>query len=145
MRNYRVIWISALIFLIAGCSGKITAEEESAAINAADKWLVLVDSGTYGESWHESADFLKEEVSQDKWMETMTAVRQPMGSLVSRKIKSTKFRTMMPKALKGKYLIIDYETSFSNNKTVVESVTQMMGKDGRWRVAGYHLDQSAGM
>ena len=75
----------------------------------------------------------------------MEAVRKPMGSLVSRKVKSTQFRTMMPKVLKGKYLIIDYESSFSNRKSVVESVTQMMEKDGKWRVGGYHLDKPGGL
>lgn len=144
MRNYRVVAGILLIFIITACSGKIAPEEEAVAIHAADEWLALVDSQEYAASWDRAADFLKAEVTQDKWLETMAAVRKPMGSLVYRKIKSTQFRTMMPKALKGKYLIIDYETSFSNKKSVVESITQMMGKDGIWRVGGYHLDQPGG-
>lgn len=144
MRNYRFIWIAMLIFIMGGCTGKITPEEEAAAIDAANAWLTLVDSEEYAASWREAADFLKEGVTRDKWLETMMAVRKPMGSLVSRKVKSTEYRTMMPQVLKGKYLIIDYRTSFSNKKSVAESVTQMMGKDGNWRVGGYHLDELGG-
>jgi ribosomal protein S17E len=143
MRSHLWICIAMLIFISTGCGGKLTAEEESDAIVKAKQWLVLVDSEDYEASWRDAADFLKENVTEQKWLESMKAVRKPMGSLVSRKVKSTQFRTMMPQALKGKYLIIDYQTSFSNKKSVVESITQMMGKDGKWRVAGYHLDEPA--
>ncbi len=139
-----MIAISMLIFIGTGCTGKITPVEEAAAIDAADRWLTLVDSQEYEASWQEAADFLKEGVSRDEWLETMTAVRKPMGSLVSRKVTSTQFRTMMPQALKGRYLIIGYRTSFSNKASAAESVTQMMGKDGNWRVGGYHLDEPGG-
>lgn len=139
MTTCRIIWIAFLICLSTGCVGKISPEEEVAAIDEAKGWLALVDSEQYEASWRAAADFLKQTVPQDKWLETMEAVRKPMGSVISRKVKSTEFRTMMPKALKGKYLIIDYQTSFTNKKSVNESVTQMMGKDGFWRVGGYHL------
>lgn len=144
MRIYPIICSALLIFISAGCSGKIAPEEEKAAINAADAWLAIVDSGAYEDSWRNAADFLKEAVAQDKWVETMTTVRKPMGALIWRKVKSTQYRTMMPQALKGRYLLIDYEASFANRKSVVESVTQMMGKDGKWRVGGYHLDEPGG-
>ena len=130
-----------VILISAGCEGKITAQEESAALEKAEEWLVLVDSEEYEASWRDAADFLKENVTEQKWLETMLTVRKPMGSLVSRKVKSTQYRTMMPQVLKGKYLIIDYQSSFTNRKSVAESITQMMGKDGNWRVAGYHLDE----
>jgi hypothetical protein len=142
MRKYRWICVAMLFLVSVGCGGKITPEEESAAINKAKAWLVLVDSEDYQASWREAADFLKQNVAEEKWLETMTAVRKPMGSLVSRQVKSTQYRTMMPQALKGKYLIIDYRSSFSNKKSVVESITQMMDDDGNWRVAGYHLDEA---
>ena len=141
MGKFRWFYIIMLILISAGCGGKITPEEESAAMDQAKAWLVLVDSEEYESSWREASDFLKQNVAEQKWVETLMTVRKPMGSIISRKVKSTQFRTMMPQALKGRYLIIDYRTSFSNRKSVVESITQMMGKDGKWRVAGYHLDE----
>ena len=141
MGKFRWICIIMLIFISAGCGEKITPEEESAAMDQAKAWLVLVDSEEYETSWREASDFLKENVAEQKWVETLMAVRKPMGSIISRKVKSTQFRTMMPQALKGKYLIIDYQSTFSNKRSIVESITQMMGKDGKWRVAGYHLDK----
>lgn len=141
MGKHRLICFAILVLIIS-CSGdKITPQQESAAVDKAGQWLALLDSGDYNASWREAAEFLQGKVTEQKWVETMTTVRKPMGSLLSRKVKSTHFRTMMPEALKGKYLIIDYKSSFANRKAVVESVTQMMEKDGSWRVAGYHLDE----
>ncbi len=119
----------------------MTAQEQSAVVDQAEQWLALVDSGNYDASWREAAEYLKGNVTEQKWLQTMTTVRKPLGTLVSRKLKSTRYRTMLPQALKGRYLIIDYQSSFSNKKAAVESITQMMQKDGTWRVAGYHLDE----
>lgn len=140
MLNYRLICIAILVFICAGCGKDISSHERTAAIEKADAWLTLVDSGEYKASWRAAADYLKGNVDEQKWVQTMTTVRKPMGALLARKIKSTQYRTMMPHSLKGKYLIIDYKSSFSNKKAVVESITQMMEKDGNWRVAGYHTD-----
>ena len=87
MGKFRWIYIMMLIFISAGCGGKITPEEESAAMDQAKAWLVLVDSEEYETSWREASDFLKENVAEQKWVETMMAVRKPMGSIISRKVK----------------------------------------------------------
>jgi ribosomal protein S17E len=39
----------------------------------------------------------------------------------------------------GEYVVIQFETSFENKKTAVETVTPMMDKDGIWRVSGYYI------
>jgi ribosomal protein S17E len=39
----------------------------------------------------------------------------------------------------GKYVVIKYDTSFENKKSAVETVTPMLDKDGKWRVAGYFI------
>lgn len=141
MRNYRLICIAVWILICSGCGEQMTAQEQSAVVDQAEQWLALVDSGNYDASWREAAEYLKGNVAEQKWLQTMTTVRKPLGTLVSRKLKSTRYRTMLPQALKGRYLIIDYQSSFSNKKAAVESITQMMQKDGTWRVAGYHLDE----
>ena len=39
----------------------------------------------------------------------------------------------------GEYVVILYDTSFENKKSAVETVTQMIDKDGNWHVAGYYI------
>jgi Protein of unknown function (DUF4019) len=140
MKNFMLACSVILMFGMAGCVSKISPEDEAAAVERAKAWLVVMDAGRYADGWRQASKFLRESVSEDKWMETMQAVRKPMGSLVTRKVKSTKFRRMMAHALKGKYLIIDFKTAFSKKPTAAESITQIKEKDGVWRVGGYHIE-----
>jgi hypothetical protein len=69
----------------------------------------------------------------------MQAVRKPLGKLVSRKVKSTSYKTFFPGAPDGQYVVIEFETSFENKKSAIETVTPMMDNDGKWRVSGYYI------
>jgi hypothetical protein len=59
--------------------------------------------------------------------------------LISRKLKSKKYTTSLPGAPDGKYVVIQYETSFEHKKSAIETVTPMLDKDGKWRVSGYYI------
>lgn len=37
-------------------------------------------------------------------------------------------------------MVIQFETSFENKGSAVETVTSMLEKDGTWRVAGYYIN-----
>ncbi len=69
----------------------------------------------------------------------MQTVRAPLGKLISRKMKTKAYKTSLPGAPDGEYVVIRFETSFENKEIAVETVTPMMSKDGIWRVAGYYI------
>lgn len=114
-------------------------EKEKTAVAAAEQWLSLVDEGKYDQSWKEAAKYFKNAVSQDKWYQSLQAVRNPLGKLISRKVKTQVYKTTLPGAPDGEYVVIQFETSFKNKKAAVETVTPMMDKDGVWRVSGYYI------
>ncbi|MEW6584469.1 MAG: DUF4019 domain-containing protein, partial [Nitrospirota bacterium] len=53
-------------------------------------------------------------------------------------VKSKKYATSLPGAPDGEYVVIEFETSFENKKSAVETVTPMMDS-GKWRVSGYYI------
>jgi Protein of unknown function (DUF4019) len=112
---------------------------EELAEKSAEAWLALTDSGKYGESWEQAASFFKEKVSRDQWISSMTAYRSPLGKVLSRTLKSAVYRTSLPSAPAGEYVVIQYNTSFQNQKDAIETVTPMLDKDGKWRVSGYYM------
>ncbi len=114
-------------------------EDEKLAVAGAEQWLEIVDSGKYGESWNDAAEYFKNAVKQDQWEQAVQAVRKPLGKLVSRKLKSAAFKTSLPGAPDGAYMVIAFESSFENKKSSVETVTPMKDKDGKWRVSGYFI------
>lgn len=118
---------------------KSKPEAEKAAIDAADAWLKTVDNGDYTKSWEEAAEYFRNFVSQKDWLKSIKPVREPLGKLVQRKFKSALQTDSAPGAPDGQYVIIQYDTSFENKKSAVETVTPMLDKDGQWRVSGYYI------
>jgi hypothetical protein len=114
-------------------------DKEEAALSSAESWLSLVDEGKYADSWNEAAGYFKGAVKQERWQETLQAVRKPLGKVISREVKSKSYHTSLPGAPDGEYVVIQFETSFENKKSAVETVTPMMDKDGKWRVSGYFI------
>ncbi len=114
-------------------------EAVKAAIAVAGKWLALVDEGKYAESWGISAAYVKQAVTKEKWNASMKAARMPLGKLKSRKLLATHYRTSLPGAPDGQYVVIQYKTSFEKKAEAVETVTPMKEEDGSWRVSGYYI------
>jgi len=133
------VGIAIVIVLTAGFSIGADSGREKAAVAAAEKWLTMIDEGNYAESWKEAADYFKSAVSREQWAQSLQAVRQPLGKIISRKVKDAIYLTTMPGAPDGEYFVIRFDTSFQNKKSAVETVTPMLDKDGRWRVSGYYI------
>ncbi len=119
---------------MAGDSGK-----EKAAVAAAEKWLAFVDAGKYAASWKEAAELFRNAVKPEQWEQSIQAVRKPLGRLISRKVQTKSYKTSLPGAPDGEYVVIQFDTSFENKKAAIETVTPMMDKDGKWRVSGYFI------
>jgi hypothetical protein len=117
----------------------ISVDAEEAAVEAAEAWLGLVDSGKYSQSWDEAAEYIKALVSKEIWQNSIQGVRGPLGKVVSRELKSKRYTESVPGAPVGRYVIIQYKTSFENKESAIETVTPMLEKDGRWKVSGYYI------
>ncbi len=135
MGFFSLLLVCSGFLLMAGTVAAQSPKMGKAAV-AAEKWLALVDGGNYAESWTEAAGYFKNAVTQAKWEQSLTAVRKPLGKLISRKINNRTYTTSLPGAPDGEYVVIQFETSFANKKSALETVTSMLDKDGKWRVAG---------
>ncbi len=142
MKHWKLLMaVSVAVLVGTGVASPVWADEakERAAITAAERWLELVDSDQYGKSWEEAASFFRGAVAKDRWTSQLTAVRQPLGKVLSRTIKGKKYTTSLPGAPDGHYVLIQFNASFENKKTAVERVTPMLDNDGVWRVSGYYI------
>jgi len=131
----------AIIGLILGATMAMANESEKkqSAVASAEKWLTIVDKGNYSKSWQEASEFFRQAVDQDQWGQAVRSIRKPLGKRVSRKLKSASYTTSLPGAPDGEYVVIQFDTSFENKKSGIETVTPMMDKDGVWRVSGYYV------
>ena len=116
------------------------ATTNSAAVEPAQAWLREIDNGSYAQSWTEAAPYFQSAITSEKWAEALQQVRKPLGLLVSRKLKSAQEMSSLPGAPDGRYLVMQFDTSYTNKKSAVETVTFMQEKDGQWRAAGYYIN-----
>ena len=138
--TYRIIYLLVLFLSLCGpFTVAQGADKEKVAVAEAKQWLSLVDTGKYEQSWMEAGEYFRNAVSQVQWVQSLQAVRSPLGKLISREVKSTMYKTSLPGAPDGEYVIIHFDTSFSNKKAAIETVTPMLEKDGSWRVTGYYI------
>ena len=112
---------------------------EKPARQAARTWLALVDAGDHSGSWDAGAGYFRAAITKDKWQQALTAVRAPLGKLVSREFTSAQYASSLPGAPDGEYVVIQFATAFENKAASVETVTPMLDKDGKWRVSGYYI------
>jgi hypothetical protein len=131
----------ALIEIMLGAAvfAAEVSDDKKAAMTSAEVWLILVDEGKYRESWEQAAGYFRQAVSEDQWEQAVQGVRKPLGALVSRKVARAEYATTLPGAPDGRYYVIEFESSFENKKSAVETVVPMMDEDCAWRVSGYFI------
>jgi hypothetical protein len=139
IRHFLCICPVLLLSLAASIQSLAAEKPEKEAQIAAEQWLALIDAGQYAESWQSAAGAFQSAVPQSQWQSSLEAVRKPLGSLVSRKLKSAKYTKTLPGAPDGEYVILQFDTSFANKKEAVETITPMLDADKKWKVSGYFI------
>jgi hypothetical protein len=130
-----------VLALLLGICSAVQAQQkaEQLAQQSSDAWLALVDSGKYADSWQEASQLFKAAVTREQWQSALRGSRDPLGKMLSRKLKSATYSKTLPGAPDGEYVVIQYESSFERKQSAVETVTPMLDKDGKWRVSGYYI------
>lgn len=140
LRNSLIPALSVVILItVLSCQNEPESYNEDAATLSVAKWLQLIDSGNYQESWETAAEIFKAQISAEDWIKTAVAARNPLGAVVSRKMTSQVYKTVIQGAPDGEYVVIEFSTAFENKKSATETITPMLDPDGQWRVSGYYI------
>ena len=115
-----------------------TAAKEAAAAKAAGEWLKLIDGAEYGKAWDESASVFRERVTRQQWVDGVPKNRSEFGAFKSRTPTGTAYRTSIPGAPEGEYVMVRFTSDFEKNPASEEVVTVML-QSGAWRPVGYLL------
>lgn len=130
----------AMVAGVAGLASGAGAKDEVAGATAAAKsWLALSDGGQYEQSWDAAAAFLRGAVTKAAFVQGLTGVRTPLGTVRSRQVLSTTRTHQAPGAPDGDYVIIRFQTVFEKKARAIETVTPVKENDGTWRVSGYYI------
>jgi hypothetical protein len=133
------ILAAVLLLVLTSLPVNAAPAKEAAAEQVARRWLAMVDNGDYGGSWHAASGYFRRAIDNERWRQTLAGVRGPLGAVVSRTLKARTYATELPGAPDGEYVVIQFDTTFQNKRSSVETVTPMLDQDGVWRVSGYFI------
>jgi hypothetical protein len=114
-----------------------TPEDRQQALEAADTFLVQLDKGRVKETWANTSSQLKQRASETAWIASLSAMRAPFGSVVSRKLESYGFTDTVEDLPKGRYAVFQMKGDFSGTSLEEKVVLHKDGND--WRILGYFL------
>lgn len=114
-------------------------EAIASAQAAASSWLALADQGEFEDTWLEASSLFQGAISQADWQRALGAARTPLKELISRNTESADFYETLPGAPDGEYVVLTFNSSFTQKAAAVETVTVMKDEDGSWRVSGYFI------
>jgi hypothetical protein len=97
----------------------------------ARQWLVLVDDKNYAQSWTQASKLFQGKQKTDVWATQEAALREPLGAVASRDIKSIDLG-------KANIAVVRYETVFAHKAQAVETVT-LAFENGAWAVSAYAI------
>jgi hypothetical protein len=139
MQPFAIGVVTALLLGSAVATADDQQTAKDAASGQATSWIELVDAGKYAESWDQAAAAFRDGILKDKWVEAVGKARGPLGALVSRKPSKADYTETLPGAPDGKYVIVQYDTTFEKKKNATETAILSLENDGAWRVAGYFI------
>jgi len=107
-------------------------------VATANVWLEQLDAKSWNESWKGTGKLFQSKLTQEQWAKTVQAVREPLGSVISRHILGVTKTTTLPGAPDGEYGVLTYSAAFTNKASAVETV--VLSRDGeQWKIVGYFI------
>ena len=130
--------ISLLVAMALATATESAAGAGGADLDAATEWINLVDSRRWDDSWDEAGTIFKSKMPKEKWASTIRPVREPLGVVSSRSVKSVTEATSLPGVPDGEYEVVQYQTKFARKKDAIETVVLTRERSG-WKVDGYFI------
>jgi len=107
-------------------------------VTAASAWISLMDSKSWEESWSAAGTMFKSQTSQAGWASSSRPVREPLGAVLSRSLKSVVKTSSLPGAPDGQYEVLQFQTRFAQKTDAMETVVLALEPSG-WKVDGYFI------
>ncbi len=136
--------------LLAASSLPLTAEAPAPARTSSEQaqaslaaWLKVTDAGDYAASHATAGQRFREATSAEQWASACGHVHRQVGSLVERTFLRAQYLTAIPDGtggkINGEFVIIQYDSKFTQFEKGRETVTAEKEKDGVWRCVGYFV------
>ncbi|MCH9625844.1 MAG: hypothetical protein S4CHLAM123_10260 [Chlamydiales bacterium] len=120
--------------------GGTLSQAYSAGNAQAIYFLSITDNQAYASSYGETGKLLQDLISKEQWIGAMKASRLDLGYVRARKVTAHQFTNELKGRMRGDFLILKYDTQFSQKASAIETVILMrQGRLGLWKVISYTI------
>ena len=119
-------------------SAAAVAPSASESAASARQWLALVDGQQWKQSWSAAGSVFTSHISAADWQSRVQPLRQQLGAVTSRVLKTVTKANALPGVPDGQYEILQFATDFAQKGPAVETVTLAHEPSG-WKVDGYFI------
>ena len=116
------------------------SNEIEAAADAGLLWLRLVDRGEFEEAWAIGSATLQGSATPQRLEAMINGGRKPFRPLGARALVGFSQLNNPPNAAPGDYVMLQYRTEVSGDRTIIETVVPRQDGDA-WRVAAYFIQR----
>ena len=85
-----------------------------------------------------ASSILQDNVTRAEWTEHLHNTLSGLGELKQRSLRSSEYTTELEAVPDGEYVILVYESSYTEDLYVTEVVGMVKEADSSWRAIGYH-------
>ena len=129
---------STMISILVAVALSTAAERGEADVATAKAWVALVDGRRWSESWVATGTLFRSQLHQPRWASTVQSVREPLGTVVTRSLKTVTKTNSLPGAPDGEYEVVQFQTTFAKKRDATETVILAKETSG-WKVDGYFI------
>ena len=97
---------AALALLTLSAPAIASADALTPDVATANAWLEQLDTKNWNESWEGTGKLFQSNLTQEQWVKTAQAVREPLGAVLSRHILGVTKTTSLPGAPDGEYGVL---------------------------------------
>jgi len=132
-----------VLLILTLCGGLVFAadanEKQAAGTKVAADFLVLIDSGKYGDAYKQLAPDQEPGPKKSTWQTDVSRYRHHIGKLRGRKLLSAEYSKKAIEGAEGEYVIVTFMSSFERLGSAVEVVIPQLQPDGTWVISGYSI------
>ncbi len=121
-------------------AGETLAAESAKAISEAQLFLEHLDAMDGAYVWSAGTPIFQARYDQDKWITLQQLLRMSYGALVSRQLKAIHYKQSYYSAPDGYYIIVQFDSSFTNKQKMVETVILDAGDPVLWKIIDLRLN-----
>lgn len=135
-----IIMLISIISIYSASAQKYTDQYIKDASIVAESWLSNINNNQYDNAFQMLSNEVKVRYKQETWINLINELMLEFGELESRKTTEKKFQSEVEGMEDGFYVLIDYNSSYTNTIDHNEHILLKQNDKIKWEIVDYNYE-----